>query len=301
MQSVRGIALLASVLIAGYLLVSRSQVLESGSASSADDAPKASKPVAGREETAVKLDPEAQEKGGIETAAPKEITYQAQARAYGVILPLDRLTSLFNSSRPPPCSLSRRKVKLAASKIANARAQNLLKVFPTAAAQAEAAEAASNMDAAGVEAAKAQVETVSNAAIQEFGPILGQAIAQRSPLAEGLVLRKSSLIQLTLQPGAGIEPPEQISVTFGNGATAEASFVAEATQVDPKIPNVSFLYTIPRRPRVLVGISAVASFPNGDAKPGVGIPPSAVVWQAGRAWMYVQNGTDRFRTPRDRR
>jgi hypothetical protein len=34
--------------------------------------------------------------------------------------------------------------------------------------------------------------------------------------------------------------------------------------------------------------------PYGAAKPGVGIPPSAILWQAGKAWIYVRTGSDRF-------
>jgi hypothetical protein len=44
----------------------------------------------------------------------------------------------------------------------------------------------------------------------------------------------------------------------------------------------------------LAGITVAAMFPNGEAKPGVDIPPSAVIWQAGRPWMYVQAGSDKF-------
>jgi hypothetical protein len=301
-QSMRGLALLALVLTVGYVLASKSQAPEARLVQPADDddddddGPKGAKAAAaGREEPVVKLEPERQEKGGIETAAPKEIIYQGQARAYGTILPLDRLTSLYNNAISATLQLKSAEIKLAASKTANIRAQNLLKLFPTAASQAELAEATYEMDAAAVDAARAQLEAVSNAAIQEWGPVLGQAIVARSELAEQLVLRKTCLVQLTLQPGATVEPPDRVSVTIGGGSTAaEADFISEATQADPKIPNVSFFYAIPNGPGALVGISVVAMFPNGDAKPGVGIPPSAIIWQAGKPWMYVQNGSDRF-------
>jgi len=294
---VHGALFLTAVLGTGTFLFSKIQVTESHAAqASDDDDPQPVKtPAAGHgDETIVKLDPEGQEKGGIETEAPKTITYQDETRAYGVILPLDRLTSLYNSALTAAAQIKTAEIKLEASKIANTRAQNLLKVSPTAAAQAEIAEAAYKMDAAGLEAAQIQAETVSNTAIQDWGPVLGEAIASRSALAEGLVLHKTCLIQLTLQPGAVATAPAKIKVLLGSVATAEAELVSEATQADPKIPNASFLYTIPSMPSALAGMSVAALFPNGDAKPGIGIPPSAVVWQAGRAWMYVQDGTDRF-------
>jgi|GEM_PF-1159702 len=315
-QGTRGLGLLALVLTTGAFWVSQSHLRAAQAAQAAadddDDAgPKAATPpaaipsaaaaspatasaVAGQEGPVVKLDPNQQEKGGIETAAPAKITYQNQARAYGTILALDRLTSLYNSAITATLQLKSADIKLEASKTAFTRAQNLLKLFPTAASQAEAAEAAYKMDEAGVEAAQAQADAISNSAIQEFGPVLGQAIVSRSELAEQLILRKICLIQLTLQGGATAEPPDKISVTFGSGSTAEADFISEAAQADPKIPNISFFYTMPVMPGALTGTSVVALFPNGEAKAGVGIPPSAVIWQSGKPWMYVQASPDSF-------
>ncbi len=294
-QGVRGLLVVAAVLGAGTYFLERNAGTETSIGRDDDDQPKVEKSQqANRDQGSVKLDAEGQEKGGIETAAPKEIAYQSEIRAFGAILPLDRLTSLYNNALTATAQLKTAQVKLDASKIANTRAQNLLKVFPTAAAQAEAADAAYKMDLVGVEAAQAQVETVRNTAIQDWGPVLGQAIVARSGLAQELVLHRSSLVQLTLQAGAMVSAPEKITVTLGGGSTAEATLVSEATQADPKIPNVSYLYVIGTTPATLAGMSVAASFPNGAAKPGIGIPPSAVIWQAGRAWVYVQNGSDRF-------
>jgi hypothetical protein len=296
LQAVRGVAITAAALSAAVFLISTFQTPGSRGSRDADDAPKAaaqaSSPI--REEAVVKLDPGGQEKGGIETAAPKETAYQGQARAYGSVLPLDRLTSLYNASLAASAQLNSAEVKLSASKTASERARNLLKVFPTAVAQVESAEAAVRIDAAAVETAQAEVEAVKNSAIQEWGPVLGEAILARSPLAEGLVRRKTALIQLTLQPGATVAAPDRISVALGGGSTTEADFVSEATQADPKIPNVSYFYTIPMAPGALAGISVQATLPNGAAKAGVGIPPSAVIWQEGKAWIYVRAGSDRF-------
>ena len=216
-RAVRGLAVTAAALTLGAYLILNFQMPGSGGS---DDAAKSTAQAAApeREEAVVKLDAGGQEKGGIETAAPKETAYQGQARAYGAVLPLDRLTSLYNASLTASAQLKSAEVKLSASKTASERARNLLKVFPTAVAQVESAEAAARIDAAAVDTAQAELETVRNNAIQEWGAVLGQAIVARSPLAEGLVLRKTALIQLTLQPGASVAAPARISVTLGGGA-----------------------------------------------------------------------------------
>jgi hypothetical protein len=249
---------------------------------------------------AVTLDADDQERGRIISVEPKEISYQERVRAYGIVLPLVRLTTLYNSASAAAQQLKSAEAKLSASHVANLRAQNLLKVAPSAVAQAEAAEAAEKIDAAAVEAAKDQIEAFGNVAAQDWGPALGPAVAARSPLAEDLVRRKSALAQLTLQPGAVAEPPARIELTFASGETAEAELVSPATQTDPKLAGPSYFYVLPAAPAALAGATVTASMPKGEAKPSVVLPSSAIVWQSGKPWIYVKAAADRYeRKPLD--
>jgi len=186
------------------------------------------------------------------------------------------------------------------SHAANQRAQNLLKVAPSAVAQAEAAEGAEKIDAAAVEAAKDQIEALGNVAAQDWGPVLGKAAAEHAPLAEDLVRRKSALVRLTLKPGAAVEPPERIKLGFAGGETAEAEFVSPATQTDQKLAGASYFYVMPPSPTALAGAGVTASLPKGEAKPSILLPSSAIVWQAGKPWIYVKAAEERYeRKPLD--
>ena len=131
----------------------------------------------------------------------------------------------------------------------------------------------------------------------------GPRRGHRREIAAGgrTVLRKTALIQLTLQPGVSVAAAGADQRDARRRGAVEADFVSEATQADPKIPNVSYFYTIPMTPGALAGISVLAYLPNGAAKPGVGIPPSAVIWQAGKAWILCSGGFGQVRAPRDRR
>jgi len=281
-----GLTLTASLLTTAYVLTQRTP-----DAAPAPQAvpPQAVAALAKPAEPGLKLEADDQEKGGIETAAPKEIAYQEQVRAYGLILPLDRLTAIYNNAGAAAQQLKTAEARLQASQTANARAHNLLKVFPTAAAQAETAEAVQNIDDTGVDTAKAQIEALKTSAIQEWGLVLGAAAAERSDLVKDLILRKSCLIQLTLQPGAKAEPPARVKISLG-GTTAEARYLSEAVLTDPKISNQSFFYIMPAQPGALAGMSVATWFEKGDAKPSVVIPPSAIIWQAGRPWVYIHAG-----------
>lgn len=255
-------------------------------------APPAQKPAA--VPGTLKIDDDDQERGGIEAAAPKEIAFQEQVRAYGTVLALDRLVALYNSAVTAGQQLKAAEVKLAAARNATARAQKLVKVFPSAAPQADTAQAAESIDSAAVEAAKAQLETIMNTAVQDWGPVLGAAITARSELIENLLARKTCLVQLTLQPGAQIAAPQRAAVTLANGEAATADLISPATQADPRIASASYFYALPVSAGALTGATVSASLPKGEVKPSVVIPPSAVVWMGGRAWLYVKTGKETF-------
>lgn len=296
--SLIGLALVAAVLAAAYHSGWKPRLpgfLKDGP----KDGVAARGPVAAAQKPAtvsgvIKIDDDDQERGGIEAAAPKEIVFQEQVRAYGIVLALDRLVALYNSAITAGQQLKAAEVKLAASRIATARAQKLIKVFPNTASQADTAQAAEGIDKAAVEAATAQLETIRNSAVQEWGPVLGTAIATRSELMQNLLARKTCLVQLTLQPGAQIAAPQRAAVTLARGEAATADLISPATQADPRIAGASYFYALPVSANTLTGGTVSASLPKGEARPSVVIPPSAVVWLGGRAWLYVKTGKETF-------
>lgn len=295
-RAIRGTVFTLAVLVAGVLALTR---LESTSRqadrSSDDERPKAAGETSANEAgLSVKLDARGQKKGGIETAPLQAMTYQERARAFGTVLALDRLTTLYNSSLTAAANLESAQAKMSASKTANERAQKLLKVFTTAVAQAEAADAAYKVDAAGVAAAQAQIDALRNTAVQDWGQVLGPAVVSRSDRATQLVLRKTCLVQISFQSETFRKPPEKISLDVGGGTRVEAWYVSEATQIDPKSQTAGFLYAAPATPSLLPGMSLVARVPVGPAGPGFAIPASAIVWQGGRAWFYLRPSPDTF-------
>lgn len=247
-----------------------------------------------RDSHIVELDRDSQEKGGIETAAASPVVYRDQVRCYGTVLPLDRLISLYNASLIDAAQLRAAKLKMAASRVASDRAQSLLKVFPNAKAPAETAEATVEQDGAGVALAEAQIQALRNTAVAEWGPVLGEAIASRSALARDLVERRTVLVQISLQPGTTVTPPPTLAFSPGEAAGVDGQLISEAAQADPKIQAVGYLYSVPASAGLLPGVSMLAVLPKGENKPGLRIPPSAVVWQAGRPWLYLRTAPDRF-------
>jgi hypothetical protein len=238
----------------------------------------------------VTLDDDDQERGGIVVETPAETEQQPRVRAYGLIKPLDGLTTLFNAIGAANWRLKAAEIKRDAARVAFSRAGALQKVMPSAASQAEAAEAALNVESANVETARAQVGALRAQAIQDWGAVLGEAAAAQSQLAEDLVLRKAALLQLTTRDD--IPPPPRVTLAIG-GESVEARLLSPAPQADARLAGASHFYVV-QKPAVPTGASVLAWLPQGQPRRIVAIKPSAVVWQAGKPWIYLKTGADRF-------
>jgi hypothetical protein len=73
------------------------------------------------------------------------------------------------------------------------------------------------------------------------------------------------------------------------------STVFPSPHTDPRVQGLSFLYVASAvTPRLVPGMNVLAYLPLGPQVSGVVIPAPAIVWWQGKAWVYVQQGGDRF-------
>ncbi|KZC22662.1 hypothetical protein RHOFW104T7_17805 [Rhodanobacter thiooxydans] len=237
----------------------------------------------------VTLDAQTEQRNAITTAALTAAPYQAQLHAYATVLDLARLTDLTNSYLGAKAQRDTAQAKLAASKMAYARAQGLYKDEQNVSlAQLQLTEATFRTDQATLAAAQSQLRTLSDTAQQEWGSVLAQAIVDGSPLIRHLIDRTQVLVQVTLPPGKTLPtPPVTGSLQLDGNARSTITFVSAATRTDPKVQGVSFFYVAPASSGLLTGMSAQALLPSGPTTEGVTIPGSAVVWWQDRAWVYL--------------
>jgi len=245
---------------------------------------------------AVKLDAQTLKGSGIEVAALSPAPYQDQLHGYGAVLDLTQITDLSNSYANARAQQQMAQAKLAASKTAFERARGLYRNQQNVSlAQFQAADAASQADQAAAAAAASQVRTLAATALQAFGPVVGKALLDGSPLATRLIERQDFLLQVTLPPGVFIPaPPQTATVQVEGGQPALVTFVSPATRTDPRLQGQSFLYLAPASSLVLPGMNVLVSLPAGPPSDGLAIPPSAIVWWQDRAWIYRQAGADTF-------
>jgi hypothetical protein len=178
--------------------------------------------------------------------------------------------------------------KVAASKAAFERAQNLYKDGKAVSlAQFQVAEAAFRVDDAAVGAAQSRVRTLKATAEQEWGPALGKSLTDASQIVTRLIERQDFLLQVTLPPSVSLpKPPVTASIETGKGIRAAITFISSATRTDPKIQGTSFFYIASAESGVLPGMNVLALLPTGATVSGVTVPASAIVWWQDRAWAY---------------
>ena len=244
----------------------------------------------------ITLDSDAQQRNGIVATAVTPEPYQERVRGYGTVVDLARLTDLSNNYQNAKAQLQTAQAKLEASRPAFERAQALFKNGQVVSqATFQAAEATFRTDDALVASAESQINTLTATVQQEWGPAIGKALVEKSPLITRLIARQDFLLQITLPPGISLaKPPATADVEIATGSHAEIRFVSLATRTDPKIQGVSFFYLASADSGLLPGMNVLAFLPTGSPIDGTAIPSSAIVWWQDRAWVYLRTAPDKF-------
>ena len=242
----------------------------------------------------VTIDAEGQVAIGLATARVHSAPYQDQVRAFGTVLDLASLTTLNTNYIEAVSALETAQARLMASRPAYERAQALYGKDIGSLAQVQTTEAALIADKAAVAAAQSKVRTLAATAIQEWGQVIGNGILRSEPLIARLIERRVFLLQITVPPGTSLKPPEVANVEPSNGELVPIKFVSPATRTDPKIQGLSFFYVASGESGVLPGMNVRAFLTVGEPVDGYVVPPSSVVWWAGRPWVYVRLDADKF-------
>jgi hypothetical protein len=162
--------------------------------------------------------------------------------------------------------------------------------------QLEAAGGTAQTDQAALAAAESQVRTLSATAQQEWGPVIGRAIVERSATITRLIERTDFLVQVTLPPGEGLKGPPAAAFAEvpPQSARVALTYVSPATRTDPRIQGLSFFYTVPGDSGFLPGMSMLAFLAADRSVTGLSVPEDAVVHWQGGAWIYRAVGPDAF-------
>ena len=190
----------------------------------------------------VTLTPDQQHQIGLETAVLESAPRPEQFRAYGAVLDIARITELTNSYANAQAQLQTAQAKYAVAKNAYERAQMLGQTRQWR-RRSRSAERTFRIDQASLAAAVSQVKTLSETARQEWGPVIGKGIIERSPVVVRLIERDQFLVQVTLQPGVvSAEPPRTALAQAPSGCrNSRSPLRLPATRTKPADPGIKLL------------------------------------------------------------
>ena len=264
---------------------------------SIEDARAQSAGAAGREPATVKLSATQQKQIGLQTAMLAAESHPEQFRAYGAVLDVAKLTDLTNSYANAQAQLQTAQAKLEVARLAFERARDLFHSAAMPKKDAEAAEGTFRTDQAALAAAESQVKTLAATARQEWGPVIGKGIVDRSQQVVQLIEREQLLVQVTLPPGVMLAEPPRTAIAQAptRAANIDLRYLSAAPRTDARIQGVSYFFVAAGDSGLLPGMNTTAYVPSGKSFDGVFVEDTAIVQWQGRSWVYLRAGPEIFK------
>jgi len=245
--------------------------------------------------TVITLNVDTQARVGIRVEPLTESSRRTELRATSVILSVSGLAALRNTHVAAQTKLERDRVDLSTSRSQYERTKTLYDENQNMSLEAmQNAEAAYRNNQAQVTAdeqdANLQLDTIR----QSWGNVVEKWVSNNDPILNAILGQGEFLAQVVFPPGEVAIAPRALSITAPGNEAIEARFVSPMPQVNAQIQGISYLYLIPSRRNLAVGMNLTALVPIGAPVRGVTIPQSGVVWWQGKAWIYEATSPTTF-------
>lgn len=243
----------------------------------------------------VQLDQAALMRSGIHASPLRSATHQQGIQAYGMVLSTQSLINLRNRVVMSRAQLEKARATLAISRQEYQRIKSLHDDGRNASDKAlQAADGARQIDEASLNAAREALDAIIGEARLQWGNAIVMAVLKDTPLFESLTNGREALIQVTAPSETAIPAAPRIAGIQANGIDGVKAFLlSHSPKTDPKFQGLSFFYHAPSS-SMLPGMTVTAHLTVGAPMKGVVIPASAVVWQQGSSWFYVQQKPGSF-------
>jgi hypothetical protein len=245
--------------------------------------------------TVVTLDAATQAREGIRVALLRGTSMHNELHGTAVIMAVNDLATLRNSYVAARSKMDRDRVDVSTSRSQYERTKTLYNENQNMSLKAmQDAEAAYRNNQAQLMAdeqnTKLQLDTVR----QQWGSVVAGWIANSSPTLNAVLEQHGFFAQVIFPPGEIATPTATLSLTSPGNQLIQAHLVSPLSQVNPQIQGISFLYLVPSRPGIAVGMNLAVFVPVGRPVKGALLPQSAVVWWQGKAWVYEATSATTF-------
>lgn len=248
----------------------------------------------------ITVSPATQKQSDISTSPLRDSTHQASISTYGSVMSIDSLIDLRSRYLATKADIEVLRTALTYNKNEYTRLQALNQDDKNVSDKAVAA-ARSNIksDEAKIAAAESSAKNIADSMRQIWGETLTQhAINQtKSELLQNLISNQEVLIQTTL-PFDAVEPKVNSSIMIAPTAapshTIRAYYISRAPVSNSTIQGKTYFYRAKTKElRAGMQVNALSSTSN-KVSDGVIIPNTAIIWYAGKSWVYKKTGSDKF-------
>ena len=251
--------------------------------------------------TVVTLSKDGQKQSDIQTVSLTSSQHQKTLNTLGNVVSIDTLIELRTRYLNAKANANITRASLANSKQDYQRMQSLNRDDKNVSDHVMlAAQAAFKADQAKVQAAETEANNLNDTMRQTWGETLANEASKEPASAslQSLLQHKEVLLLITLPADSNVKAGETISVvpTGAQTKAINAKLVAASPQTDSTIQGRTYYFRAPAENlragmRVSVEMKDSASNKVSD---GVAVPASAVVWYAGKPWVYKKQGEESF-------
>ena len=249
--------------------------------------------------TIVTLNAEAREQSDIQLGKASPTQQSARLPVLGTVLAIDGLIELRSRYMVARADALQTQASLQNTRQEYERLQQLNQDDQNVSIRAVmAAEALYKTDLAKLQAANTAARNAEDALRQQWGGTLAtEASKDHSALLDAFLNYREVLIRITLpfdaaEPSAGSHL--SLTPTGSSGQAVQASYVSIAPVSDAGLAGKTYFYRASAS-TLRSGMRVSANLAGSQARSGMLVPSSAVVWYGGKPWVYIQTASDKFK------
>jgi hypothetical protein len=250
--------------------------------------------------TVITVSPATQQQSEITTSELKSSKHQASISSYGTVLGIDTLIDLRTRYLAAKSEIEVLRAAFSYSKNELNRLQILNQDDKNVSDKAVATvRSANKSDEAKIAAAESSAKNIADSMRQLWGETLTQHATNpnKSELLQNLISTQEALVQVTL-PFDAAEPNEKSSIlivpTASPGQPIRANFISRAPVSNVTLQGKTYFYRVKTKQlRAGMQVNATSATANKTSD-GVIIPSTAIIWYAGKSWVYKKTAEDKF-------
>ncbi|MFM9912353.1 MAG: efflux RND transporter periplasmic adaptor subunit [Methylophilaceae bacterium] len=249
--------------------------------------------------TVVSLSAASQKASGLVAEPLKSANFQTEQLSYGSVVGVEALADLRARYLAALADANVVRAAIANSEHDYQRMLALNKDNRNVSDRAvQSAEAAWKADQARLVAAETTASGIRDSIRQQWGDVIARWVTGGG--LSRLLAHEQVLLQIAL-PADDMQPEKIAHITVtaagGQGKPVVASYVSPSPQTDSTIQGRTYYFFAPAK-ELRAGMRVEAHLQlAGKANAGIIVPNTAVVWYAGKAWVYKQDGEKFTRLP----